>query len=248
MEHRIAAGLLLLLATALPGRADLAIAKSALPPAGSDVLLAVDTDAVGSQSFFTMARGGGSSGVGGGESAYGQTFRFDTPVRLEAITFKVRTKPGYDVSGAPLLLWFGKGFSGQTASGMSSLMVNEECDLPGSMATPGAVWYLTVDFDDQVLEASRTYGFLPRFASGGDGDHPELEVGFMGAYSYGGGAAFDIDYDTILNNEMVFFVHGSAVPEPFGTAWAVLVPLFVLVPRRQRSRRAIRSTACRAAL
>ena len=210
-------GMVLLLAGS-SARADLVITKSATAPGGPDVLLAFDTEADGSQNYFTIARGGGSSGVGGGESAYGQTFRFDQPILLDKITLKVRIKPGQDVSGKSLLLWFGRGFTGQTSSGMSSLLIDEEAALPAGMGTAGDVWYLTADIEDQQLEAGLTYAFLPRFGTGGGGSvHPEMEVGFLGTYAYDGGAAFTFDgtgYSTILNNEMAFALHGSAVPEP----------------------------------
>jgi hypothetical protein len=45
-----------------------------------------------------------------------------------------------------------------------------------------------------------------------------MEVGFMGAYSYDDGAAFTfaepVGYNTVLNNEMVFFLHGALLAEP----------------------------------
>jgi len=182
-----------------------------MAPSTSDLLLAFDTDAAASNNFLTMVRGGGY------ETAFGQTFRFDTGVLLDKITFKVRTTQ--DVSGVPLLLWFGKGFTGTTASGMSSLIIEPESDLPTGMGAVNRVWYLTLDIEDQLLAANQTYAFMPRFASGGSGGvHPEMEVGFMGAYSYAEGAAFTFDggfgYNTILNNEMVFFLHGEVVLEP----------------------------------
>lgn len=191
------------------------ITKCDAAPSGNDVLIGFDTDGVGSQQFFPMGRGGGSSGVGGGETAYGQTFSFDANVLLDKITFKVRTTQ--DVSGVPLLLWFGTGYTGQLKSGLSSLILEPEAPLPSGMGVGGDPWYLTLDIEDQPLEAGRTYAFMPRFASGGSGgNHPEMEVGFMGRYAYDDGAAFTFDagfgYNTILNNEMVFFLHGETIP------------------------------------
>jgi hypothetical protein len=193
------------------------ITKSDMAPSTSDLLLAFDTDGSGSQNFFPMARGGGSSGVGGGETAFGQTFQFDTDVLLDKITFKARTTQ--DVRGVPLLLWFGTGYTGPTSSGLSNLIIEPESDLPTGTGASGDVWYLTLDIEDQSLVANQTYAFMPRFGAGGSGAvHPEMEVGFMGEYSYDGGAAFTFDggfgYNTILNNEMVFFLHGEVVPDP----------------------------------
>ena len=54
----------------------------------------------------------------------GQTFQFDTDVLLDKITFKARTTQ--NVSGVPLLLWFGTGYTSQTSfdsSGLSSLII-----------------------------------------------------------------------------------------------------------------------------
>ena len=193
------------------------ITKGDTAPSTSDLLLAFDTDGAASQTFFPMARGGGTSGVGGGETAFGQTFQFDTDVLLDKITLKARITQ--DVSGVPLLLWFGTGYTGPTSSGLSSLIIEPESDLPTGMGASGDVWYLTLDIEDQSLVANQTYALMPRFAAGGSGGvHPEMEVGFMGAYSYDGGAAFTFDggfgYRTILNNDMVFFLHGEVTPEP----------------------------------
>ena len=183
------------------------ITSSSAAPASGDIMLSFDTTEMAANNFFTIARGGGASGVGGGESAYGQTFRLDVPVTLDAITIKTRVTQ--DVAGLPLLLWFGEGFSGVTDSGLSSLMVESTAPLPDVMNQPGDVHYVTMDIEDQMLLAGKTYAFLPRFGSGGGVTHPEMEVGFMGAYAYPDGAAFNLNYSTILNNEMVFFLHGA---------------------------------------
>ena len=190
------------------------ITKSDTPPSTADLLVAFDTTAEGSQHFFPMVRGGGTSGVGGGETAFGQTFRFDTAVLLDKITFEVRVTQ--DVSGTPLLLWFGTGYTGQINSGLSSLLIAPESDLPTGMGSSGDIWYLTLDIVDQSLMPNHVYAFMPRFASGGGGGvHPEMEVGFMGTYCYEDGAAFTFDggfgYNTILNNEMAFFLHGGFI-------------------------------------
>ena len=211
------------------------ITKSDTAPSTSDLLLAFDTDEAGSHNFLLMARGGNY------ETALGQTFQFDTDVLLDKITFKVRTTQ--DVSGVSLLLWFGTGFTGPIHSGLSSLIIEPESDLPTGMGAVGHVWYLTLDIEDQLLEPNQTYAFMPRFASGGSGGvHPEMEVGFMGEYSYAGGAAFTFDggfgYNTILNNEMVFFLHGAVVPEPSTLSLLIvgilLVTGFLPIFRRRR--------------
>ncbi len=214
MLRMILAGLSLAVAASY-ACGDMIITKSDAGPSTSDLLLAFNTDATGSNNFLTMVRGGGY------ETAFGQTFRFDRGVLLDKVTFKVRTTQ--DVSGVSLLLWFGKGFTGTTDSGMSSLIIEPESQLPAGMGTVGQVWYLTLDIEDQLLVPNQTYAFMLRFASGGSGGvHPEMDVGFMGAYSYADGAAFTFDggfgYNTILNNEMVFFLHGEVVPEAGTTA------------------------------
>ena len=212
MQRMVLAGLFIaFLASHAVG---MAITKSDTAPSTVNLLAAYDTTEDGSQQFFPMARGGGSSGVGGGETAFGQTFQFDTAVLLDKITFKVRITQA--VNNVPLLLWFGTGYTGQVNSGLSSLLIAPESDLPAGMSTSGDAWYLTLDIVDQTLLPNQVYAFMPRFASGGSGGiHPEMEVGFMGAYSYEDGAAFTFDggfgYNTILNNEMVFFLHGAFI-------------------------------------
>ena len=201
------------------------ITKSGTTPPQSDLLIGIDTAPTENQGFLTMDRGGG------GEAAYGQTFQFDTDVLLDKITFKVQTTQNVD--GKPLLLWFGTGHTGVIYSGLSSLMLDPEADLPSGMGGSGDIWYLTLDVTDQSLVANQTYAFMTRFASGtSGGGHSEMGVGFMGAYSYDDGAAFTFGVTgrtiTVPNNEMVFFLHGSVVPEP-GALSIFVVGIFLAV-------------------
>lgn len=197
-----------LAAVAPPTHAQLTITNDTAPPPTGDLLLSFDTDETGSRNFYPMSRGGDD------EAAYGQTFVFDTDVVLDKISIKARITQ--DVSAVPLLLWFGTGYTGQTHSGISSLIVDEQAPLPEGLDRAGDIWYLTLDFEDQVLAAGQTYAFMPRFATGGS--HPEMDIGFTGEYAYEGGAAFTFDagfgYATVLNNEMVFFLHGRPLDCP----------------------------------
>jgi hypothetical protein len=134
------------------------ITKSGTAPLQSDLLLGFDTTPTGNQSFLTIDRGGGA------ETAYGHTFQFDTDILLDKITFKVRTTQNVD--GKSMLLWFGTGYTGVLNSGLSSLLLDPEADLPSGMGSSGDVWYLTLDIADQALVANQTYAFMPRFARG----------------------------------------------------------------------------------
>ncbi|MCA9258325.1 MAG: hypothetical protein KDA61_03945, partial [Planctomycetales bacterium] len=181
--------------------------ESSLEPPVDGVLLSVVSDDPQLEEFFVMDRGGQA------ETSYGQTFQFETPVLLDKITFRVRLVQ--DLSDAGLLFWMGTGYTGTIDSGISTLLVAEESPFPEGLTDAGQTAYLTVDFDDQLLAADRVYAFMPRFAAGGGVVHRELEIGFTGSDSYADGAAFTFNspfaYRTIFDNELTFFLHGTAM-------------------------------------
>jgi len=203
--------------------ADMIVSKSATPPTGADLLLAFDTTAEGSQNLLHWDRGQGA------ETFFGQTFRFENNTVLDKITVKVKSST-MDVSGIPVLLWFGNAHHHVTDSRLTSMIAEPVADLPSGM-TGGTPWYITLDIDDQLLAADTNYGFMLRFDGGGSGggSGQEAQIWAMGQYSYHDGAAIMYSGNwpsTLLNNELVFFAHGSTVPEPaslailgFGAMW-----------------------------
>ncbi|MBN1123398.1 MAG: DUF2202 domain-containing protein [Sedimentisphaerales bacterium] len=187
---------------------EMTITKSDTYPDGEDVLLGFDTDQQASQNLLLWDRGQGA------ETSYGQTFRFDRPIRLDKITLKIKTTD-IDISEEPVELWFGRGFHDVTDSRLSSLIVTPSANLPVAMGME-EVWYLTFDFENQYLLADTDYGFMLRFAGGGSGQGGGLEANVfaMGQYSYDDGAAFIYSGNwsgTVLNNELVFFLHGQEI-------------------------------------
>ena len=202
---------MILLAVTPMASAGLIASKSAAPPSTDDLLLSFDTAAEGSQNLLLWDRGQGA------ETFFGQTFRFDADTVLDKITVKVKPST-MDVSGAPVLLWFGRAQHHVTDSHLTSLIAEPVGNLPGGM-TIGVPWYVTLDIDDQLLAADTDYGFMLRFDGGGSGGSSGTEalLWAMGQYSYDDGAAIMHSGNwasTLLNNDLVFFVHGSTAPEP----------------------------------
>ncbi len=182
------------------------ITHDSTSPAPDDVLIGFDTEDQGSQNWLLWDRGQGS------EASFGQTFRFDEPVRLDKITLKIKTT-GVDISDKAVELWFGKAYHHVTDTHLTSLIITPTEKLPVTLSVNNT-WYVTFDFEDQYLLADTDYGFWLRFASGSSGQGQGLEAyaGAMGNYSYDNGAAFIFNGNwssTILNNELVFFLHGE---------------------------------------
>jgi len=186
------------------------VTKSAAVPNTPDILVGFDTDQQGSQNLLPWDRGQGV------ETSCGQTFSFSEPVRLDKITLKIKTTD-VDISNKPAELWFGEGFHHVTDSGITSLIITPSENLPAAMGVE-QIWYLTFDFDNQYLLADTDYAFLLRFASGGSGEKEGLEANVfaVGEYVYEDGAAFIYSGNwssTILNNELVFYLHGEILSQ-----------------------------------
>ncbi len=191
--------------TILSYKIPMEITQSNSAPPGDDVLLGYDTVDQDKDNFLLWDRGQGT------ETCFGQTFRLNRAARLEKITLKLRPDQ-VDISGQPVELWLGYGYHHITDSRISTLIANPKADLPEGLDGGDPV-YLTFDFDDLYLNAERDYAFMLRFASGGSGQGQGLAayVWAMGHYVYADGAAFIYSGNwpgTLLNNELVFFVHG----------------------------------------
>jgi len=213
--------------------ADMIVSKSESPPSGTDLLLGFDTKAEGSQNLLHWDRGQGA------ETLFGQTFRFDADTMLDKITVKIKPST-MDISGVGVLLWFGNAHHHVTDSRLTSMIAEPVGDLPGGM-TRSVPWYVTLDIDDQLLAADTNYGFMLRFEGGGSGGSSSNEalLWAMGRYSYDDGAAIMYSGNwpsTLLNNDLVFFVQGSTVPEPTMLAILVCGALWLGKPTRRRRR------------
>lgn len=200
------------LMTILAANWDMVITKAETAPQGDDILLAFDTDDQNSQNLLLWDRGQGA------ETTYGQTFKFHQPIRLDKVTIKIKPRE-VDISGKPLELWLGWAHHHNTDSRITELIAIPKADLPQNL-TFDTPWYITMDFEDVYLVAEADYGFMPRFASGGSGhgsgNSLEADLWAMGEYAYKDGAAFMYSGNwpgTLLNNELVFFLHGSVVTE-----------------------------------
>ncbi|MCF7958573.1 MAG: hypothetical protein K9M57_09020, partial [Phycisphaerae bacterium] len=187
------------------------ITKSLLAPdlADPNILIGFDTTDEGSQNLLPWSKGKG------GEISNGQTFSFGYPVRLNKITMKI--KPDMiDLSGKPVELWFGNAFDHVTDTHLTSVTMTPCGNLPVDLAGDQA-WYITMDIDDQYLPANTDYGFMLRFQSGGSSQgNMDAFVWAMGAYAYDDGSAFTYTgncSETLLNNELVFFLEGQEVTE-----------------------------------
>ena len=187
------------------------IFKSDQPPAGEDLLLSYDNAPDSSPLLVKWDRGQGT------ETNYGQTFRFSEPVKLNKVTLKIKTA-GIDISDKAVVLYIGYGYNHPTDSRLAGTFFSPSAKLPSELGQ-NQIWYLTFDFIDQYLLANRDYAFMLRFASassgqGGQAQGLEAYVCTLGHYAYDDGAAFYNDgdcYKTLLNNELVFFVHGEEV-------------------------------------
>ena len=187
---------------------EMSITKELVAPAGDDVLVGFDTDLQFSQNLLPWDRGQQA------ETSCGQTFKFSRPFRLDKITMKVKTDT-IDISGKSVELMLGMGHNHPTDSRLSSIILSPSEKLPNSMGF-NRVWYLTFDFEDLLLLPNTDYAFMLRFASGGGKEGLEANVFAMGRYAYEDGAAFIVfgwSAQTILNNELVFFLHGEILSQ-----------------------------------
>ncbi len=189
----------------------MSIFKSELPPASDDILISYDNDPGSSPLLVKWDRGQGT------ETNYGQTFRFTQPVKLDKVTLKIKTS-GVDISDKVVVLYIGYGYYHPTDSRLAGTFLSPTAKLPSELGSY-QTWYLTFDFIDQYLLPNRNYAFMLRFvsaSSGSGGQAQELAayVCTMGHYAYDDGAAFYVDgdcYKTLLNNELVFFLHGDVL-------------------------------------
>lgn len=199
------------LMTILAPNWDMVITKAETAPVGDDILLAFDTDDQSSQNLLLWDRGQGA------ETTYGQTFRLDQPILLDKITIKIKRRE-VDISGEPIELWLGWAFHHSTDSRITELITVPKADLPLNIISD-IPWYITMDFEDVYLVANTDYGFMPRFASGiaQAGQMPlEVDLWAMGEDVYDDGVTFMYSGNwpgTLLNNELVFILHGSVVTE-----------------------------------
>ncbi len=200
---RVAAAAIVWLMVAMlaPPLPAMTLSTNPLAPPAAGLILGFDADDEGSY----LCSHGSATAVD-----VGQTFLAISPVTLNKVTLKVRAATD-DTRGELVTLELGT-FTDENDDEMNVVLRSETALLPQALL-PGVTLYLTLDFEDVVLEAGRHYGFLLGFTGGGSVNDARLEVLHLGENAYAGGQAIALDGAVItssMEDDLVFFLHGSA--------------------------------------
>ena len=187
--------------------AGLRVTHSALPPTGSDLLLAYDVSAY--QGGYDLQHGSAIA------IDLGQTFRLSRAARLDKVT--VRLRPETDLGHDALYLFVGTYTDPQDHS-MNEVLHYELGGIPDDLPVH-VDRYVTLDLAAPVpLEADRQYGFKIAFAGGGNVNDARAEILHLGEDRYPAGLAFDDAgaFTSPLEFDLAFFLHAleSGPPPP----------------------------------